>query len=77
MPTTSGVKAKMIMTPVTSMDQANSGSRASDIPGARIRRMPVIISAAAPMAATSATLSPMSQKSMPRPGEKVLPVRGT
>ncbi len=75
-PTIRGVKPKMIMKPVISIAHANSGSRLSDIPGARVRRMAMISSAAAPMAATSATLRPMSQKSMLTPGEKVRFVSG-
>ena len=62
---------------VTSIAQQKSGSRLSDMPGARIRRMPTIISAAAPMAAISATLRPMSQKSMFSPGEYRLSLSGT
>ena len=76
-PTMSGVNAKTIIALVTSMAQQKSGSRLSDIPGARMRRMPTIISAAAPMAAISATLSPMSQKSMCGPGEYCLRLSGT
>jgi len=65
------------MNAVTSIAHANSGSRESDIPGARMRSMPTISSAAAPIAATSATLRPISQKSSPSPGENSRDVRGT
>ncbi len=73
----SGVNAKITMKAKTSIDQANTGRRCSACPGARIRRIATISSAAAPSAAISATLSPMSQKSIPMPGEYVRFVNGT
>ncbi len=73
----SGVNANTIIALVTSIAQQKSGMRLSDIPGARMRRMPTSISAAAPIAATSATLRPMSQKSMFSPGEYSFRFSGT
>ena len=73
----SGVNAKTIIPLVTSIAQQNSGRRLIDMPGARMRRMPTIISDAAPSAATSATERPMSQKSMFSPGECSESLSGT
>ena len=73
----SGVKAKMIMNAVTSIAHANTGSRLTAMPGARVRSTATTSSAAAPSAAISATLRPMSQKSMLIPGECSRPVSGT
>ena len=69
LPTTSVVKAKMIMNAVTSIAQANSGRRDSVIPGARNLRMLMTISIPAAIAATSATDRPSTQKSRFRSGE--------
>jgi hypothetical protein len=76
-PTISGVNPKMIMKAVTSMAHPKTGIRLMDIPGARIRSTATIISAAAPMAATSATLSAMSHQSMLSPGDHCRLVSGT
>ena len=57
------------MNAVTSIAQANSGMRASVIPGARNLRMLMMISMPAAIAATSATLRPSTQKSSDRSGE--------
>lgn len=70
LPTTSGVNAKMIMNAVTSIAQANNGMRARVMPGVRKRRMEMMISTPAAIAATSATLRPSTQKSSARSGEK-------
>ena len=69
LPTINVVKANMIMNDVTSMAQANMGMRLSVMPGARILRMPMMISAPAAMAPTSATPRPSTQKSSGSPGE--------
>jgi hypothetical protein len=70
------VKANRIMNAVTSIAHANSGMRPSVIPGARILRMPMMISIAAAMAPTSATPSPSTQKSRARSGENSVPLSG-
>ena len=67
--TTSGVKAKMIIHAVTINAHAIMGTRLSDMPIARILKKEMIVSKAPAMAAVSATLRPISQKSMPSPGE--------
>ena len=72
----SGVKANMIMKANTSSDQANNGMRLRVMPGARILRMPMMISMAAAIAPTSATPSPRTQKSRARSGEYSGPLRG-
>ncbi len=64
-----GVKANRIMNEKTSSAQAKIGIRLSVIPGARILRMPMMISMAAAMAPTSATPRPSTQKSSARSGE--------
>ena len=73
----SGVKANRIMKAKTSMAQAKIGMRLRVIPGARIFRMPMMISMAAAMAPTSATPRPSTQKSRARSGEYVGPLSGT
>ena len=67
--TNSGVNANKIEKAVTSMAQAKSGMRLSDIPGARILRIEMMISIPAAMADTSATPNASNQKSMAMPGE--------
>jgi hypothetical protein len=76
-PTISGVNPKMIMNAVTSIAQPKTGIRLMDMPGERVRSTETMISAAAPMAAISATLSAMSQKSRLSPGDHCLLESGT
>jgi len=61
LPIIRGVKANRMEKAVTSMAQANNGIRLSDMPGARIRKMAMIISMPAAIAATSATPKASSQ----------------
>jgi len=52
------------------------GMRASDMPGARVKRMPMMISMAPAMADISMKPMPSSHQSAPTPGECSLPVSG-
>jgi hypothetical protein len=71
-----GGKAKMTMPPTTSIAHAKIGIRKSDMPGARVRRIPTISSIAPAMAEISMKPIPSSQKSAPMPGEKRVLVSG-
>ncbi len=64
------------MMPTTSMAQAYTGMRDSDMPGARVNRMPTISSIAPAIAEISMKPIPSSQKSAFRPGEYSLLVSG-
>ncbi len=70
------VNANTIMNAVTSIAHANSGRRASVMPGARNLRMLMMISIPAAIAATSATLSPSTQKSSALSGEYCVRLSG-
>ena len=69
--------AKMIITDVTSIAQANSGIRAKVIPGARILRMVQTRTTAAASADTSVKVIICAQMSARLPGENSGPDSGT
>ena len=69
-PRITGGKAKMTMPPTTSMAHAKIGMRPSDMPGARVRRIPTMSSIAPAMAEISMKPIPSSQKSAPTPGRE-------
>ena len=66
----------MTMPPIASMTHAKTGMRPSDMPGARVRRIPTMSSIALAMAEISMKPIPRSQKSAPTPGEKRALVSG-
>ena len=69
-------KAMMIITANTSIAQAKIGSLSSVMPGARVCRMPTMISMAPAIADISMKPMPSSQKSALMPGENVVLVSG-
>src|SRR4051812_27682849 len=68
LPVATAGMAKMIMNPTTSCAQTNSGTRFSDMPGARILNVVTMMFTAATSAAISVKVTTCAQTSMRWPG---------